>query len=72
MSKVQIENLDIELELRRLMLGGNIPAAKTRSLICPDCPFKTSFCEWRMSLVENNDDTRMSCKGTRAWITQRN
>jgi len=72
MNKVQIENLSLELEMRRLMLGCHIPPAKVHSTICPGCPYRTPFCAWRMEFAKDNDDMRAGCKGTRAWVTQRN
>jgi hypothetical protein len=67
------EDFETELELRRLMLGGDIPPAKVRSEICPGCPFRTPFCDFHMSiiLVKDNENARTSCKGTRAWVIER-
>lgn len=72
MDRVQLENLDTELELRRLMLGGGIAPAKVRADICPGCPHRTPFCAMRMEIVKDRDDMRASCKGTRAWVTMSN
>jgi hypothetical protein len=61
-----------ELEMKRLLLGAGLPARKVYEEICPECPFKTGFCEWRMKLTLADPEFRFVCKGMRAWVTKSN
>ena len=63
---------DTKIEISRLTLGANILPQKVLDTICPGCPFKTGLCEWHMKLAIKNEGMRASCRGTRAWIIQRN
>ncbi len=61
-----------KVEAKRLTLGVEVgPEAASRE-ICPKCPFKTGFCEWRMKLTLDNPELVFVCKGMRAWVTKGN
>ncbi|GAI75056.1 unnamed protein product [marine sediment metagenome] len=60
-----------EVEMKGLTLGVELGPERVSREICPDCPFKTSFCEFRMKLWLDNPDLACACKGMRAWVTIR-
>jgi RNA polymerase subunit RPABC4/transcription elongation factor Spt4 len=61
-----------EVEMKGLLLGAELSAQKVHEEICPVCPFKTGFCEWRMKLALVDPELRFVCKGMRAWVTKSN
>jgi len=61
-----------EAEMKGLLLGMELPAQKVYEEICPECPFKTGFCEWKMKLTLANPELLFVCKGMRAWVTRSN
>jgi len=62
-----------EVEMKGLTLGAELPAQKVYAEICPECPFKTGFCVFIMSLwLEKPDTSGFVCKGMRAWVSRSN
>lgn len=61
-----------ELEMKGLTLGAELPTQKVHDEICPECPFKTAYCEFRMSLSVAHPELRFVCPGMRAWIRKNN
>ena len=61
-----------EVEMKGLTLGTEWPAQKVYEEICPECPFKTSYCEFRMSLSLAHPELVFVCPGMRAWVTKSN
>ena len=61
-----------EVEMKGLTLGAELPAQKVYEEICPECPFKTSCCEFRMKLWLDDPDLAFVCKGMRAWVRRSN
>jgi len=61
-----------EVEMKGLTLGAELPAQKVYEEICPGCPFKTGYCEFRMSLSLAHPELRFVCKGMRAWVRRSN
>ncbi len=66
------EQMRLDLDVQGLMLGAGLTAEKVKAEICPECPFKTSICEWRMKLWLDDPDLAFVCKGMRAWVTKSN
>ena len=64
--------LEEALEMKGLTLGTEWPAQKVYEEICPECPFKTSYCEFRMKLWLDKPDLAFVCKGMGAWVTKSN
>ncbi len=61
-----------EVKMKGLTLGTEWPAQKVYEEICPECPFKTSYCEFRMKLWLDKPDLAFVCPGMRAWVTKSN
>jgi len=61
-----------EVEMKGLTLGMEWPAQKVYEEICPECPLKTSYCEFRMSLSLANPELRFVCPGMREWVRRSN
>ena len=61
-----------EVEMKGLTLGVELGPEVVSREICPECPFKTSYCEFRMKLWLDKLDLAFVCKGTRAWATKGN
>jgi len=61
-----------EVEMKGLTLGAELPAQKVSEEVCPECPFKTSYCEFRMKLWLDKPNLAFVCKGMRAWVTKSN
>ncbi len=61
-----------EVEMKGLTLGVDLPAQKVYEEICPECPFKTGFCEWRMKLTLAHPELHFVCPGMRAWVSKGN
>ena len=61
-----------EVEMKGLTLGTELPAQRVYEEICPECPFKTSYCEFRMSLSLAHPELVFVCPGMRAWVTKSN
>ncbi len=62
-----VENLDVQ----GLTLGLGLGAEKVNVEICPECPFKTAYCIFRLSLWLANPDLAFVCKGMRVWETRK-
>ena len=62
-----------EVEIKGLMLGIELGPEVVSREICPQCPFKTEFCQW---LLENvwlpGGEVRFACPGVRAWVRMSN
>jgi len=70
-----MENIPIELQMHGLMQGANLPLQQVRDEICPECPYKTDFCEFMMRIhieVLEKEGTTFVCKGMRHWVTESN
>lgn len=39
--------------------------------LCPECPFKTGFCQWLLSIESEIPDSRSICKGMMMSIQDR-
>lgn len=61
-----------EVNLKGLMLGVELRPEVVSQEIYPQCPFKTSFCVFRMKLWLDKPDLAFVCKGMRAWVTKSN
>jgi len=62
-----------EVEMKGLTLGAELPAQKVYEEICPECPFKTSYCEWMLEeVLLDKPDLAFVCKGMRAWVRRSN
>ena len=61
-----------EVEMKGLTLGAELPAQKVYDEICPECPFKTGYCVFRMSLSLAHPELRFVCPGMRAWVRRSN
>lgn len=61
-----------KVEMRGLTLGVELGPEGVSRDICPECPFKTSYCEFRMKLRLEKPDLAFVCPGMRAWIIQGN
>jgi len=61
-----------EVEMKGLTLGAELGPEVVSKEICPECPFKTSICEFRMKLWLDDPDLAFVCKGMRAWVTKSN
>jgi hypothetical protein len=61
-----------EVEMKGLTLGAELGPEVVSREICPECPFKTGFCEWRMKLTLANPELVFVCPGMRAWVRKSN
>ncbi len=62
-----------EGEMKGLTLGAGLGPEVTSREICPQCPFKTGFCTFLISLwLEHPDTLGFVCRGMRAWVTKGN
>jgi len=62
-----------EIEVKGLTLGVELGTEVTSQEICPQCPFKTDFCTFLISLwLEHPDTSGFVCKGMRAWVRRSN
>jgi hypothetical protein len=62
-----------EVEMKGLLIGTDLTREKVIAEICPECPFKTPFCQWLLEKVWLPDEkARFVCKGMRAWVTKSN
>jgi hypothetical protein len=68
------EKEEIELQIKGLMQGANIPLKQVKDEICPKCPYKTPMCPFLMKIHEDavNTGARFVCKGMRHWVTESN
>ena len=61
-----------EVEMKGLTLGAELGPEVVSREICPQCPFKTSYCEFRMKLSLAKPELVFVCKGMRAWVRKGN
>ena len=62
-----------EVEMKGLLIGADLTKEKVIAEICPECPFKTPFCQWLLENVWLPDEkARFVCKGMRAWVNRSN
>ncbi len=61
-----------EVEMKGLTLGAELGPERVSREICLECPFKTSYCVFRMSLWLDKPDLAFVCKGMRAWVRKSN
>ena len=61
-----------EVEMKGLTLGAELPPQKVHDEICPECPFKTAYCEFRMSLSVAHPELVFVCPGMRAYVRRSN
>ena len=66
------EGVNREVEMEGLLIGANLTREKVIAEICPECPFKTGFCEFRMKLWLDDPHLASVCKGMRAWVRKNN
>ena len=55
-----------EVEMKGLTLGAELPVQKVYEEICPECPFRTGYCKFRMKLSLANPELVFVCKGMKA------
>ena len=70
-----MENLPENLQIRGLMQGSSLPLKQVKEDICPECPYKTAFCEFMMKLHMDglaDKGLRFVCQGMRHWVTKNN
>jgi len=60
------------VEMKGLTLGVELGPEGVSEDICPECPFKTSYCVFRMSLWLDKPDLAFVCPGMRAWVRRSN
>jgi hypothetical protein len=65
---------EVNMILKGLMQGADIPLTKVKEEICPDCEFHNGMCDHMMKLHLSNPESGISfvCKGMRHWITKTN
>ena len=61
-----------EVEIKGLTLGAKLGPERVSREVCPECPFKTSYCEFRMKLWLDEPNLAFVCKGMRAWFRRSN
>ena len=61
-----------EVEMKGLTLGAELGPEMVSREICPECPFKTGYCEFRMKLSLAQPELRFVCSGMRAWVNRSN
>ncbi len=62
-----------EVEMKGLLLGLGLTVEKVKGEICPECPFKTPFCQWLQEKVWLPDSgVSFVCPGMRVWVTKSN
>jgi len=61
-----------EVEMKGLTLGAELGPEVVSKEICPECPFKTTYCEFRMSLSLAHPELRFVCRGMRVWVRRSN
>ncbi len=61
-----------EVEVKGLTLGVELGPERVSREVCPECPFKTSYCEFRMKLWLDRPNLAFVCSGMRAWVTKSN
>jgi len=61
-----------EVEMKGLTLGVELGPERVSREICPECPYKTRYCVFRMSLSLAHPELRFVCKGMRAWVRRSN
>ena len=67
------EQMRLTLDMQGLMIGADLTVEKVKASICPECPFKTPFCQWLLEKVWlPGSNVGFICKGMRAWIIQSN
>ena len=72
-----MENIPAELQMLGLTQGANLPLEKVENEICPECPFKTPFCEFYLQMWKHLNElagevVSFVCKGMRYWVTRSN
>jgi len=70
-----MENIPAELQMLGLTQGANLPLKQVKDELCPECPFKTPFCEFMMRIHIDelaNEGLTFVCKGMRHWVTKSN
>ncbi len=60
------------IEMKRLLLVAELPIQRVHEEICPECSFKTSYCEWRIKLTLADPRLVFVCRGMRAWVDKQN
>lgn len=63
---------ELELTMKGLMQGINIPLEQVRTEICPYCGYKTPICALMIDLHTKDERCRFVCKGMRHWVTENN
>lgn len=67
------EQMRLPLDVQGLLIGADLTREKVIAEICPECPFKTPFCQWMLEKVWlPGEKARFVCKGMRAWVTKSN
>jgi hypothetical protein len=61
-----------EVEMQGLTLGVELGPEVVSREICPECPFRTGYCKFRMKLSLANPELVFVCKGMKAWVRQSN
>ena len=69
-----MDEMPIELELKGLVQGANLPLEMVKNKICPNCSFKTPFCDFMMGIKEKAQEsgTRFVYNGMRYWLGRGN
>ena len=62
-----------EIEMKGLLIGIHLTRGKVIAEICPECSFKTPFCQWMLEeVLLDKPNLAFVCKGIRAWVTKNN
>ncbi len=62
-----------EVEMKGLLIGIHLTREKVIAEICPECTFKTPFCQWMLEeVLLDKPDLAFVCKGMRAWVRRSN
>jgi len=70
-----MKNIPVELQILGLTQGANLPLERVRNELCPECPFKTPFCEFMLRIHMDELESKgitFVCKGMRHWTTKSN
>jgi hypothetical protein len=65
------EEKEVELIIKGLTQGANIPLEQVLKEICPECSYRTVFCQSMIKLAEDVGG-RCVCKGMRHWVKNTN
>ena len=68
-----MKNIPVELQILGLTQGANLPLEKVKGEICPECTYKTPFCEFMLRIHTGElAGLTFVCKGMRHWVAKSN